>query len=333
MQQRYILKAFLSKHWFFIGIAVVSLAAFLFPAVGPVVKKYKILNIGIFLAFLITGLTLDTRTIMDQLKNIRVLLAALLSSLFLIPLFTWMTARLVFPDMPDFIIGATIIAAAPVTIASGTVMTAMALGNVTLSLFICVLCNFAALITMPFMLSFLLRFGQPIDLPVFAILNSLIITVLAPTVIGQILQPKLRHLLGSWKQTFSIFSQCVVLLIIYNAVSASSDRITEAGVTILVLLAFMALLHTMILVFNFGISRLIRLDRPSTSAFTIHTSQKTLTVSYLVWSGYFAAAFPLAMLPGIIYHLIQMIMDTFVASIFRRQLEKNSRVPGASGDN
>jgi sodium/bile acid cotransporter 7 len=329
------LKAFLSEHWFFIGIAVVSLAAFLFPAVGPVVKKYKILNIGIFLAFLITGLTLDTRTIMDQLKNIRVLLAALISSLFLIPLFTWMTARLVFPDMPDFIIGATIIAAAPVTIASGTVMTAMALGNVTLSLFICVLCNFAALITMPFMLSFLLRFGQPIDLPVFAILNSLIITVLAPTVIGQILQPKLRHLLGSWKQTFSIFSQCVVLLIIYNAVSASSDRITEAGVTILVLLAFMALLHTMILVFNFGISRLIRLDRPSTSAFTIHTSQKTLTVSYLVWSGYFAAAFPLAMLPGIVYHLIQMIMDTFVAGIFRRQAEqaeKNARVLRASAD-
>jgi solute carrier family 10 (sodium/bile acid cotransporter), member 7 len=327
------LKAFLSKHWFFIGIAVVSLAAFLFPAVGPVVKKYKILNIGIFLAFLITGLTLDTRTIMDQLKNIRVLLAALISSLFLIPLFTWMTARLVFPDMPDFIIGATIIAAAPVTIASGTVMTAMALGNVTLSLFICVLCNFAALITMPFMLSFLLRFGHPIDLPVFAILNSLIITVLAPTVIGQMLQPKLRHLLGSCKQMFSIFSQCVVLLIIYNAVSASSDRITEAGVTILVLLAFMALLHTMILVFNFGISRLIRLDRPSTSAFTIHTSQKTLTVSYVVWSGYFAAAFPLAMLPGIVYHLIQMIMDTFVAGIFRRQAEKNARVPRASADN
>jgi sodium/bile acid cotransporter 7 len=325
LKETSILKAFLSKHWFFIGIAVVGLAAFLFPAVGPVVKKYKILNIGIFLAFLITGLTLDTRTIMDQLKNIRVLLASLISSLFLIPAFTWMAARLVFPDTPDFIIGATIIAAAPVTIASGTVMTAMALGNVTLSLFICVLCNFAALITMPFMLSFLLRFGQPIDLPVFAILNSLIITVLAPTVIGQILQPKLRHLIGSWKRTFSIFSQCVVLLIIYNAVSASSDRITEAGMTILVLLAFMTMLHTMILVFNFGVSRLIRLDQPSISAFTIHTSQKTLTVSYLVWSGYFSTAFPLAMLPGIVYHLTQMIMDTFVARLFRRQAENNGQ--------
>lgn len=320
--EKNILKLFLTKHWFFVGIALVSLLAFLFPALGPVVKKYKILNIGIFLVFLISGLTLDTRTILDQLKNIRVLLAALISSLFLIPVFTWMLARLVFPDMPDFIIGATIIAAAPVTIASGTVMTAMALGNVTLSLFICMLCNFAALFTMPFLLSFLLRFDQPIDLPLFAILNSLIITVLIPIVIGQILQPKLRHLLGSWKQTFSIFSQCVVLLIIYNAVSASEDRIAEAGAAIVVLLIFMILLHTLILVFNFSISRMIRLDQPSTSAFTIHTSQKTLTVSYLVWSGYFATAFPLAMLPGIVYHLTQMIMDTFVARLFRRQAEK-----------
>ncbi len=318
------MKLFLTKHWFFTGIALVSLSAFLFPAIGPVVKKYKILNIGIFLAFLITGLTLDTCTIKDQLKNIRVLLVALISSLFLIPAFTWMAARLVFPDMPDFIIGATIIAAAPVTIASGTVMTAMALGNVTLSLFICVLCNFAALFTMPFLLSFLLRFGQPINLPVFEIVNILIITVLMPIIIGQILQPKLRHLLNSWKQTFSIFSQCVVLLIIYNTISASADRITEAGAAIVVLLIFMILLHTLILVFNFCISRLILLDQPSTSAFTIHTSQKTLTVSYLVWAGYFASAFPLAMLPGIAYHLTQMIMDTFVSRLFRRQAEKNT---------
>jgi len=34
---------------------------------------------------------------------------------------------------------------------------------------------------------------------------------------------------------------------------------------------------------NYGISKIIGLDRPSTTAFTIHTSQKTLAVSYLVW--------------------------------------------------
>jgi sodium/bile acid cotransporter 7 len=52
----------------------------------------------------------------------------------------------------------------------------------------------------------------------------------------------------------------------------------------------------------------------------------------VVWSGYFAAAFPLAMLPGIVYHLIQMIMDTFVAGIFRRQAEKTARILRTSAD-
>jgi solute carrier family 10 (sodium/bile acid cotransporter), member 7 len=316
------MKSFLARHWFFIGIAVVSMAAFIFPAAGVVIKEYRILKIGIFLVFLITGLSLDTRSILDQMKNIRVLLASLISSLLLIPVFTWMLALLVFPHEADFIVGAVIIAAAPVTVASGTIMTAMALGNVTLSLFICVAGNLAALLTMPLVLSFLLRFGHPIDLPVLAILNSLLLTVLLPTVIGQILQPKIRKYLVPWKSFFSIFSQCVVLLIIFNAISASADRIGDAGMAIILLLGFMIMLHALILIFNWGVARLIRLDPSSTSAFTIHTSQKTLTVSYVVWAGYFAASFPLAMLPGIVYHMVQLIMDTFVARFFRQHAEK-----------
>ncbi len=322
------MKSFLAKYWFFVGIVVVSMAAFLFPAAELVIRQYKILKIGIFLIFLITGLSLDTRTVLDQMKNIRVLLASLFSSLFLIPLFTWMLAHLVFSHETDFIVGAVIIAAAPVTVASGTIMTAMALGNVTLSLFICVVGNFTALLTMPLLLSFLLRFDHPIDLPVLAILNSLLITVLLPTVIGQILQPAFRKYVEPLKPVFSIFSQCVVLLIIFNAISASADRITNAGMVIILLLVFMVALHTMILFFNWGIARLIRLDPPSTAAFTIHTSQKTLTVSYLVWSGYFAAAFPLAMLPGIVYHTVQLIVDTAVARRFREHAEKsNAQLP------
>jgi len=69
---------------------------------------------------------------------------------------------------------------------------------------------------------------------------------------------------------------------------------------------------------NYGISKFIRLDRPSITAFTIHTSQKTLTVSYLVWNGYFANQYPLAMIPGIIYHLTQMVMDTFLAEKLKK---------------
>ena len=76
---------------------------------------------------------------------------------------------------------------------------------------------------------------------------------------------------------------------------------------------------------NYALSRLIGLDRPSTTAFTIHTSQKTLTVSYLVWAGYFATQYPMALIPGIGYHLTQTIMDSIVAERFRAAAERTAR--------
>jgi sodium/bile acid cotransporter 7 len=88
------------------------------------------------------------------------------------------------------------------------------------------------------------------------------------------------------------------------------------------LFVFMFGLHTLILATNFGISRLIRLDLPSTAAFTIHTSQKTLTISYIVWAEHFYHSHPVALIPPIVYHLTQSVVDTWVAHRFRRVAEK-----------
>lgn len=316
---------FLKKNWFFVGIAVVVVLALFFPGLGLFVKEHKILNIGIFLTFLITGLSLDTRTVLEQIKNVRVLTASLLSSLALTPLVTAVLAGWAFPGNPDFVVGSIIMTVAPVTVASGTVMTAMALGNVPLSLFICVLCNFASLLSIPLMLKLLLGIEQGIELPVGQIMGTLAVTVLIPTLTGQILRPWLKEAIVPYKKIFSIFSQCIVLLIIFNAVSSSAGVIGGVGAGLVGLFAFMTFLHTLILVMNLGISKLIRLDRPSTSAFTIHTSQKTLTISYVVWAGYFAHAFPLAMVPGIAYHLVQMFMDTFVADWFRKKAQQEQK--------
>ncbi|MBN1662391.1 MAG: bile acid:sodium symporter [Deltaproteobacteria bacterium] len=309
----------LLKYWFFTGIAAVVLIAFALPAVGVFLQTYKILDIVIFVAFLLTGLTLEMASIVRQLKNAKALIAAVASSLFLFPIIAYWPAVWIFGTPSDAAIGALINGVAPVTIASGMVMTAVAFGNVPLSLLICVLCNTAAVLTIPFMLDLLLGAGgAPVSLPAMQMLTGLAVKVLLPTVIGQLLRPLLKDLLVPYGKVFSIFNQCLVLMIILNAVSSSTDRIIEAGIAILGIFIFMILLHVCILLMNYGVSRLIRLDQPSTAAFTIHVSQKTLTVSYLVWSGYFAGAFPMALIPAIAYHITQMIMDTFVADWFRR---------------
>ncbi len=313
------------KYWFFIGMAIMAGVAFAMPGIGPVIKQYNILNIGIFLAFLLTGLSLETSSVLNQLKDIKVLAAALVSSLIFFPAAAFYAARFFLSAWPDFVMGALIIGAAPVTVASGTVMTAMAGGNVPLSLFICVLGNFAAILTIPFMLNLILAFDNTaIELPIVQMLTGLILKVLLPTVLGQLLRPKIKHLLPPHKTKISIFNQCIVLLIILNAVASSAHSILQVGPVLFLVLGFMIGLHVFMLIFNQYLARFIGLDLPSIAAFTIHTSQKTLTVSYLVWAGYFAAAYPMALIPAIVYHLTQMIMDTFVAHRFGRVIRSRS---------
>jgi len=317
------LKNFLAKNWFFVGIAVMVLIAFYLPGVGHVIKSYKILNIAIFLGFLVTGMTLDTSSVLEQLKDVKVLLAALISSLFLFPVIGYFLARLFFHTPPDFAVGTLIIGAAPATIASGTVMTAIALGNIPLSLFICVLTNFASLLTIPLVLTLILQTtGTSVDLPALAMLTSLTTKILVPTLIGQILRPKIKRLIAPYKKQISIFNQSIVLMIVLNAVSSSTDGILESDAVIILVFLFMIGLHTLILCINYGISKIIRLDLPSTAAFTIHTSQKTLTVSYIVWSEHFYHSHPMALIPPIVYHLTQSIVDTWIAHRFRRKVEQ-----------
>lgn len=317
------MKDFFGKYWFFLGIGAMILLAFGFPAAGKFVKEYKVLKVGIFIAFLITGLKLETRSIIEEIKNFKGIAAALVSTFVLVPLLALVLAKPIFASTPDFVVGACIIAVAPVTVASGTVLTGIAGGNIPLSLFICVASNFLSIFTIPFSLQLLLQFGEPIDLPVFRMIQSLLIVVLLPTVIGQLLRIKVKEAIAPYNKAFSIFSQCIVLLIIFNAVASSTDRIFQLGFRIIFIFLFMIFLHSLILLVNFGIARLIRLNRPSISAFTIHTSQKTLTVSYIVWSGYFATAFPLGLVPAIGYHLTQMVMDTVVAHKFKNVNQVN----------
>jgi len=316
---------FLKKHWFFAGIAVVAVLAFLAPGLGMFVREYRILKIGIFLAFLITGMTLDTSDVVRQLKDFPVLVAALFSSLFFFPCATYFAANAVFTAHPDFVIGAIIIATVPVTIASGTVMTGMAKGNIPLSLFICVLCNAAGIFTIPPLLNILVSVTEPIELPVMQMMLSLVLTILLPTVIGQFLRPQGQRIIKAHKTKISIFNQSVVLLIIFNAVASSTTKLVEAGPVIISVFLFMIVLHNSFLLFNYRLAKLIKLDRPSVAAFTIHTSQKTLTVSYLVWAGYLADTFPMALIPCIAYHLTQSICDTILAEKLRQAAENEDR--------
>jgi sodium/bile acid cotransporter 7 len=303
--------SFLKAHWFFVAIGVVLAAAAGLQGHTRWVQDFHVLTVGIFLAFLVTGLTLDISKLSFQSLQLKAAVAAMISSLGVIPLLAWASSGFFLPA--EFVIGVCIIATAPVSVVSGTVMTALGKGNIPLSVVICVLGNILGIFSMPFSLKWMVEGAGSIHLPVVEMLSNLVTTVLVPIVLGAFFQSRLNAYLTRFNKAFSVFQQSIVLLIIFSAFAGAGATIASAGSMLPVLAVFTLALHALILAINYGISRLIRLDWPSTVAFTLHTSQKTLTVSYVVWAGFFAAHFPLAMIPGIMYHLTQMVMDTVVA--------------------
>ena len=315
--------SFLKAHWFFVAIGVVLAAAAGLQGQTRWVQDFHVLTAGIFLAFLVTGLTLDVSKLSFQSLQLKAALAAMISSLGVIPLLAWASSGFFLPA--EFVIGVCIIATAPVSVVSGTVMTALGKGNIPLSVVICVLGNIMGIFSMPISLKWMVEGVGSIHLPVIEMLSNLVTTVLVPIVLGGLLQPRLNAYLTRFNKAFSVFQQSIILLIIFSAFAGAGATIASAGSMLPVLAAFTLALHALILAMNYGISKLIRLDWPSTVAFTLHTSQKTLTVSYVVWAGFFAAHFPLAMIPGIMYHLTQMVMDTVVAEQMRnRNLRQNT---------
>lgn len=307
--------SFLKNQWFLIAVAAASLLAYNWPEWGLVLHNFDIISVAIVLSFFATGLSLETQSVLRQVKEVRAPIAALFSSLILYPLLAWAAALPLLPS--EFVIGICIIGTAPVTISSGTIMTTIARGNVPLSLLICILSNFLAIFTIPVMLNVLLNFSSEINLPVRQMLLALVLKVLLPLVLGNLLRPLTRELVRRSRRQISVFQSTIIILIIFNAVSTSAENLHEIGSSIGAVLAFMLCLNLAILAINYGIAGLIRLDRPATIAFTIHTSQKTLAVSYIIWAGYFAADFPTAFVPAIVCQLTQMVLGTVVANYFR----------------
>ncbi len=309
--------SFLQKQWFLVGIGAASVLAYNFPAWGDPLQRYSVFGVGIFLAFFTTGLCLETQSILRQIQDFRAPVAAAFSCLILYPLVAWLLALPVLPY--EFVIGVCIIATGPVTVSSGTIMTAIARGNIPLSLFICILTSFLAIFTIPLMLNIMLNVGGVVELPLLTMLGDLVLKVLLPITLGQLVRPFFRRFIQQINHPLSVFQSCIIILIIFRAVSSSAENISQMGTSVFGVAFFIVFLHFFMLFLNYAIANLLKFDRPSITAFTIHTSQKTLTVTYIVWAGYFADSYPMAFVPAIICQLTQMTVGTFVAEYFKKR--------------
>lgn len=312
------------KQWFLISLALAALAGYQFPGFGQALIRHDILTIGLVLSFFFTGLLLQSREVFSGLQSVKGLSAAIISSLFVYPAMAWLIASPL--NSFELLVGCCIIAAGPVTVSSGTILTAYAGGNVSFSVLLCILTHFLAIFTIPLTLNLLLATGSSIELPVAEILLGLALKVLLPLIVGQISRPFSSRFTDRFRKEASFFQSCMILLMIVTAVSGSVESLREMKSFLAVIVAVVIVLHLCMVLFNYVLARLIKLDKGSLIAVTIHAPQKTLGVSYIVWAGFFAVDYPAAFVPAIVCHLVQMITGTFSAEIFKKRYSTEQKL-------
>lgn len=245
-------------------------------------------------------------------------LGALVNSAICPPL-GWL-ASLLLP--PDLAIGVIVAAVVPCTLATAAVWTRRAGGNDAVAFLVTMITNLACFLVVPGWLWLLSGVEAEVDYR--AIVVGLMLLIVLPIVVAQTLRqwPSLGHWASRHKKSLSWFAQWGVLaMVLVGAVRCGeklagmehASIITPRNIALLV--AGVTFVHVTALAFGLKLSTLLGVSRPDSIAVAFAGSQKTLMVGVYIA----LAVGPLAILPMVAYHAVQLFVDTLIADRWAKQ--------------
>ncbi|CAO3698170.1 unnamed protein product [Rhizopus stolonifer] len=196
------------KYWFLLGLLIAIILAIQFPDVarkgGYIRAEWTIKWGAVIIIFLISGLSLRTKILAETILRVRLHFLIQIINLILIPFFVFGLVILFFKLHMDIssllLVGVVIAASTPTTVSSNVVMTKNAKGNEASALMNAALGNVLGIFVSPALVSL---FQKPLidatpenestteaagSVDFASVLKQLGATVLAPLVVGQIIQ-------------------------------------------------------------------------------------------------------------------------------------------------
>ena len=213
-------------------------------------------------------------------------------------------------------IGFMLICSMAPTLVSGAVLAERAGGDVATAIILAVGLNLLGIVTIPFNLKWSL--GAVVNLDTAGLLVNLVLLVLIPAVIGQ----TIKRLHPEWAAQPQRFIRTVPLLalgiIVYLSCASQAERLKELTLSLLASLLLPSLtVHLLLLTAGYtGARYLFRLQESACRSLAIVCSQKTLPIAIAIWSIAFAGAYPLAVLPALVFHPSQILCDGVIATFW-----------------
>lgn len=301
--------------WFLATLCLLLLIGLLWGRqLDPVVRVLpKTLVIAVVM--LATSLATDFKRLMSGRGSGRAVAFAIAVNAFLAPPLGWLFSG-VLPE--EFGPGLVLTMCLPCTIASAIVWTQRGGGNEVATTVVSLATNFGCFIVLPFWTWVLL--GQAARLAPLALGVKLLACVAAPMLLGQLVRRwgDAGRFLDARRAWLGLVSQLGVLMLAgVGAVAAGSVLVSGQAVVPVSdwggLVVVAVAIHGCLLFAGYLLGRAAALGRPELLATVIAGAQKTMAVGLGV-----ALDFgPLAIFPLVIYHFVQLILDTVVVDYWR----------------
>jgi sodium/bile acid cotransporter 7 len=217
---------------------------------------------------------------------------------------------------PHFLTAVMIMAAQASSLASALALTVLSRGNQELALIFTLLSSSLTVVLTPLVLQ--LSIGASVEIPLGQMILKMLLVVVMPVALGQALRRFLWDKAKPLLRGIRLVPQMIIVVFVYSGFSVATGQINGNADVVLRIVVISALLHAILLAWNFGVSVLLRMDRGTGTALVFCGSQKTLPNGIYLWQHFFADN-PIGALPLALYHLIQLIADSLLVPFFERR--------------
>jgi solute carrier family 10 (sodium/bile acid cotransporter), member 7 len=307
----------LAGNWFIIGL-VISLATGLIAhdALTPLASASWLQSTIVFTVMWMMSVSIPIELIRKSIGRPWPPILASIMNLGFLPVLAYGLSPLLNAELAG---GLIIAACVPSTQASAAVWTRKAGGDDTVAVFVTLITNVTCALITPALLVWLI--GRSVQIDLWGLATSLFVLVVLPIVIGQTLRISSRFALGVNKRKALLSTLCqvgILSMVMLGAVQmgnrlASTSAAATSLVSIVLVVVLTTFAHVTTLVLAWYLAEATGVQRPQRIAVALSGSQKTLMIGLKL-----AMDCGVSILPMVIYHVGQLILDALIADWWKR---------------
>ncbi|KAJ3308210.1 hypothetical protein HDU76_004071, partial [Blyttiomyces sp. JEL0837] len=320
------------------GLVCVILLALAWPRLGKkkgiIHAEYTVSYIAVMLIFIISGMSLKTKVLLQSLANWKMHLIIQGISLGITPAIGLAVGRLLGLTSFDstLIKGLIIACSTPTTISSNVLMTKQANGDEAGALTNAVIGNIIGVFISPSLIfTYAGNVANGSQLDYKGTFITLIITVIAPLIVGQLIQlifPKFVTTVAKYV-SLPILNSSLLLVLVWSVFCDTFSENVGADVDAKSLVAILFLdlgLFCLFSALSFGIARIpfFKFSRGATVAIVMCAATKTVALGIPLINIIYAGSPLIGIIstPLLIYHAEQLVVGSFMVTRFKKWVDQ-----------